>query len=78
MSKNPFLSVGGGSASSLQQAIGQLRANPMQILGRKWNIPQGVNMSDPNSILQHLVSTGQISQQQYNAAFQQAQKMKMK
>lgn len=77
MGANPFLSVV-GNTPTLQQVLGQLRSNPMQILGRKWNIPQGVDMRDPNSILQHLVSSGQISQQQYNAAFQQAQKMGMK
>lgn len=54
--------------------LGQLKANPMQfMLQRRMNIPQGMN--DPNTILQHLLSTGQISQQQINQAYQMAQRM---
>lgn len=40
--------------------------NPMAMLGRKFNIPQGINTQDPNAIIQHLLNTGQISQQQLN------------
>ncbi len=35
---------------------------------RKFNIPEGMN--DPNEIMQHLLNTGQISQQQLNNAMQ--------
>lgn len=41
--------------------------NPMSMLGRKFNIPQGV-ANDPNAIIQHLLNTGQISQNQLNQA----------
>lgn len=44
----------------------QLRQNPMQILSRRFNIPQSVDMRDPNSIIQHLLNTGQITQGQVN------------
>jgi hypothetical protein len=44
----------------------QMRQNPMQVLSRRWNIPQGVNMQDPNSIIQHLLNTGQVTQSQVN------------
>lgn len=47
--------------------LNQLRQNPMSMLG-KYNIPQNINMSDPNSIIQHLLNTGQVSQQAYNNA----------
>lgn len=40
--------------------------NPMAMLARRFNIPQGVNTQDPNAIIQHLLNTGQISQQQLN------------
>ena len=40
--------------------------NPMAMLGRRFNIPQGINTQDPNAIIQHLLNTGQISQQQLN------------
>ena len=43
----------------------QLKANPMQFLAQqRINLPQGVN--DPQVILNHLLQTGQISQQQKN------------
>lgn len=44
----------------------QLRNNPMQMLSRRYNLPQGMNMNNPNDIIQHLLNTGQISQQQVN------------
>lgn len=39
------------------------------------NIPQGVNMNNPNSILQYLMQNGKITQQQYNNAYQQYRSM---
>ena len=46
----------------------QLQTNPMEILSKRFNIPQDVNVNDPNAIIQHLMNTGQISQQAYNNA----------
>jgi len=46
----------------------QFRANPMQMLCQRFNIPQNIN--NPNDILQHLLNTGQISQNQVNQAMQ--------
>lgn len=40
----------------------------MQLLNQRFNIPQNVNMQDPNSIIQHLLNTGQVTQQQVNSA----------
>lgn len=55
--------------------LGQLKLNPMQFLmQRKMNIPQGM-ASDPNAILNHLLSSGQVSQEQINRAYQMAQQM---
>lgn len=45
----------------------QLRSNPMQLLARRFNLPQGMNMNNPNDIIQHLLNTRQISQQQLNS-----------
>jgi hypothetical protein len=45
----------------------QLRSNPMQMLARRFNMPQNMNMNNPNDIIQHLLNTRQISQQQLNA-----------
>ena len=46
----------------------QLRQNPMQLLAKRFNIPNNVNLNDPNAIIQHLLNTGQVTQQQYNRA----------
>ena len=49
----------------------QFKQNPMQYLvQRRLNIPQNVPMNDPNAIMNHLLQTGQISQQQINSAYQ--------
>ena len=56
------------------QMLQQLKSNPMQFLmQRRFNLPQGVAMNDPQAILNHLVQSGQISQQQINQAYQMAQ-----
>ena len=39
----------------------------MQLLAKRFNLPQGMNMNNPNDIIQHLLNTGQISQQQVNS-----------
>jgi len=55
----------------------QFKANPMQMLmQRRMNLPQGFNMQDPNAILNHLVQTGQVSQDQINQAYQMAQRFR--
>ena len=46
----------------------QFRSNPMQMLSRRFNIPQ--NMSDPQAIIQHLLNSGQVTQDQVNQAMQ--------
>ena len=38
------------------------------MLSQKFNIPN--NMNDPNEIIQHLLNTGQVTQQQVNQAMQ--------
>lgn len=54
----------------------QLKANPVQFLmQRRFNLPQGVP-ADPQSILNHLLQTGQVTQQQINAAYQSAQRFR--
>lgn len=49
-------------------AYQQLRQNPIQMLSRRFNIPNNVDLNNPNDILQHLINSGQISQQQINQA----------
>lgn len=57
-----------GNLNDLMNMYQQLRSNPAQLLARKYNIPQNVNLNDPNEITQHLLNTGQITQEQYNNA----------
>ena len=48
----------------IMQAVNQLKQNPSAILGGRFNIPQ--NLNDPNQIIQHLLNTGQVKQDQVN------------
>lgn len=62
--------------NNMMSMLQQLKANPLQfMLQRKLNIPQNI-ANDPNAIMNHLLSTGQISQQQVNQAYQMAQRFK--
>ena len=57
--------------------LSQLKQNPMQFLmQRRMNLPQGVSMSDPQAILNHLVSTGQVSQDAINNAYRMMQQFR--
>lgn len=70
---NPM--IGGAPQPNLMQMVQQIRSNPMQFIQRAgFRIPQ--NMTDPNAIIQHLMQTGQVSQQRYNQAFQTAQQLR--
>lgn len=70
---NPM--IGGAPQPNLMQMVQQIRSNPMQFIQRAgFRVPQ--NMTDPNAIIQHLMQTGQISQQRYNQAFQTAQQLR--
>lgn len=44
--------------------LSQIKQNPMGLLSQKFNIPENVNLNDPNAIINHLVSSGQVSQSQ--------------
>ena len=80
---NPFFTAfGGGSGaqpqpiqnggiSGLIDAARQFRSNPMQfLLQKKLNVPAEI-MNNPDAILNHLVQTGQVSQDRVNASKQQ-------
>lgn len=57
--------------NQLLQNLQQLKANPVQFLiQRRMNIPANI-ANDPNAIINHLLQTNQISQQQVDAAYQQ-------
>ena len=52
--------------SQFMQMYQQFMQNPMSMLNRKFNIPQ--NMQNPQDIIQHLLNSGQITQEQVNQA----------
>lgn len=57
------------------QMINQIKQNPLGFLAqKKLNVPPEI-LDDPNKIMQHLMNTGQISQEAYNNAIQQAMNM---
>lgn len=59
-----------GNIKDISDMYQRFKQNPMQMLNQRFNIPQNVNISDPNAILQHLMSTGQVSQNQINQVMQ--------
>lgn len=57
------------------QMFNMFRQNPLQfLLSRGANIPQNI-ANNPTAIVQHLMNTGQISQEQYNQAVQMARQI---
>lgn len=57
------------------QMLQALMQNPAQMLRRAGlNVPG--NLNDPNAIIQHLMNSGQISQESYNQARQMASRFR--
>lgn len=52
--------------NNLMQMISQFRMNPMGMLMQRFNIPQ--NIQNPQDIVQHLLDSGQVTQDQVNNA----------
>jgi len=62
---------------NMMQMLQQMRSNPMQMLQQAGlKVPQ--NMNDPNAIIQHLMQSGQLSQDRYNQLYQMAQQMNVR
>lgn len=60
--------------NNMMAMLQQLKANPLQFLMQsRMNIPQNLPMNDPNAIMNYLVQSGQVSQQQINQAYQMMQ-----
>lgn len=56
--------------TNIMQMYNQLMQNPAALLAQRFNIPQNVDIRDPNAIIQHLLNTNQVSQAQVNNAMQ--------
>jgi len=52
-----------------EQMLQAFKSNPAQFLMRRFNFPQNMPMNDPNAILNHLLQTGQVNQEQINNAY---------
>ena len=69
MTNNPMMGM------NPMQMVQQLKANPIQFLQRAgFNVPS--NLNSPNDIIQHLMNSGQVSQQRYEQARQMAARFK--
>lgn len=56
---------------NIMQMLMQLKSNPMALLKQAgFNVP--ANMNSPQDIIQHLMNSGQVTQEQLNMAQQQA------
>ena len=55
----------------LMRAAAQIKQNPAQFFAQNHiSLPQGINMNDPQAIINHFVSTGRFSQAQINQAYE--------
>ncbi len=62
---NPLYSQQQMPANNPFAMLDQLKQNPYQLLAQRgFNIPQ--NLYNPNDILQYLINTNQVTQQQVN------------
>lgn len=56
---------------NMMHLLQNIKSNPVQfLLQRRMNIPANI-ANDPNAIVQHLLSTNQVTQEQVNRAYQQ-------
>ena len=64
-----FDALGGQAPMNPMQMMMRLRNNPAAVLKQRGlNVPDG--MSDPQQIVQHLISSGQVSNNALQAAMQ--------
>lgn len=49
------------------QMLNQIKNNPMSFLSQRFNVPNEVNVNDPNEILKHLVESNQVTQNQIDS-----------
>lgn len=57
------------------QMLQQIKSNPAAFL-RQAGVNVPANLNDPNAIIQHLLNSGQVSQQRYEQARRMAEQFK--
>ncbi len=65
-----------GDMKDLMQAYQQIKQNPRAFLSRRFNIPQNFDLSNPNNVVQYLLNTNQITQEQVNQGMQRGRMVK--
>lgn len=60
----------------IMQMLPQLKSNPMAVLAQ-FGVPQNL-ANNPQAIIQNLMNSGKVSQDQYNQAMQMAKNMGIK
>lgn len=63
-----------GSFQNFMSGFQQMMSNPQQFVMSRMGISQDI-ANNPNAIIQKMMSEGRVSQSQYNAAMQTAQKI---
>ena len=81
MMANPLFQALGGAAMggnmNPMQMLSQLQSNPLGLLRKAgFNVPESI--TNPQAIIQHLMNSGQVSQQQLTQAQQAAQNFGIK
>ena len=72
---NPLFSAMNGSQNNIMGMLQRIKSDPVSFLMQyRFNVPQ--NVKDPNGIINYLLSSGQINQQQVNNAYQMARNFK--
>ena len=62
--------------NNMAQMLAQFKANPVQMLMQmKFNVPANI-ANDPSAVLNHLMSTNQVNQEQVNRAYQMMQRFR--
>ena len=57
-----------GNINDFMNLYQRFQQNPMQMLSKRFNIPE--NIKSPNDIIQHLLNSGQVTQEQVNQVMQ--------
>lgn len=52
--------------NNLLQMVAQFKQNPLGVIASRYNLPS--NLNDPQAIIQHLLDSNQITQEQVNKA----------
>ena len=57
---------------NMAQAMSMMNGNPRDAVLGRLNLPQGINLNDPNAVIQCLVDSGRMTQNDADAIMQMA------